>query len=134
MKFFRFDIGDKARKASRLIGSVRAEFVKALIHERENGLTRQAVATKLQIPRSELNDQLTGTSCLTLRDISDLAWALDRDIKFELTPRSQKPGQNLISQATTIMAMTPTVVGTIHSNSTLPSRPQTFVVQQHQTK
>jgi len=134
VKFFRFDIGGKARKASRLIGSVRTEFVKALIQEKQNGVTRQAVATKLQIPRAELNEQLTGKSCLTLRDISDLAWALDRDIKFELTPRTQKPGQNFVSEASTITATTPTVVGALLPNSTLPSRPQTLIVPRQQAK
>lgn len=132
MTFFQFNIGAKARNASRLIGLIRTELVKALVEQKEHGVTRQAVAAKLAISRSELDDQLIGKSCLNLRQLSDLAWALDRELTFQLTSREIRPGQNLVSEPSTMSGAAPTIIGAHPPSSTLPSRPQTVIVPRHQ--
>ncbi|UZF95780.1 XRE family transcriptional regulator [Bosea sp. NBC_00550] len=128
MKFFRFDIGARASKASRFIGGVQSELLKAVVEERLKGTSQQSLAQKLRIPRSELNNQLAGTSGLTLRAVSDLAWALDREINFELKARVEKTGQNHLPEASTLISNAPTMVGASTNSSTLPSRPQIRIV------
>jgi hypothetical protein len=128
VKFFRFDIGARASKASRFIGGIQSELLKAVAEERQQGTTQQALAQKLHIPRSELNSQLAGNSRLTLRVVADLAWALDREITFELKRRVEKPGQNHLPEASTLTSNAPTMVGATTNSSTLPSRPQIRIV------
>lgn len=102
MTFFRFDIGVRARKASRFLGEVRHELLKALMEEKSKGLSQQELADRLQIPRSQLNSRLAGCSALSLHALSDLAWALDREITIELRPRGARQGQNIGQEASTI--------------------------------
>ncbi|TCR63116.1 helix-turn-helix protein [Bosea sp. BK604] len=122
MKFFRFDIGARSIAASRFIGGVRGELLKALVERKDGGLTQQALAQKLGMSRTELNRQLSGSAPLSLRVISGMAWALDREIVFELRPKSDRPGQNQFSDTATLETDTRTI-GEASSSSTLPSRP-----------
>ncbi len=102
MTFFRFDIGVRARRASRFFGEVRHELLKALMEEKGKGLSQQELADRLQIPRSQLNGRLAGCSALSLRALSNLAWALDREITIELRPRGARQGQNIAQDASSI--------------------------------
>ena len=66
--FFRLDIGSRARTASRLIGDIRNDILRALVKEKSaKGLTQQQLADKLGISRAELNSSLAGKRELTLR-------------------------------------------------------------------
>jgi ribosome-binding protein aMBF1 (putative translation factor) len=99
---FRIDIGARARKAGRFIGRVRSELLSALSEERDQSrFTQQALATKLGVNRSVINRQLSGEGNLTLRSVADLAWALDREIVFELKRPDRTPGQNAPATPTT---------------------------------
>ncbi len=95
MTFFRFDIGARSRTAGRLIGQVRRELLKAVTEEKRAGLTQQELARRLNTRRSIVNRQLSGEKDLTLRSLADLAWALDREITFELRQSQKSPGQNI---------------------------------------
>jgi transcriptional regulator with XRE-family HTH domain len=100
---FQFDVGGRARKAGRFIGRVRDELLKALSEKKaKEGLTQQALATKLGVHRSLINRQLSGESNLTLRSLADLAWAMDMDLKFELQERETAVGQNETAETSTI--------------------------------
>jgi hypothetical protein len=93
MTSFVFDIGERARKASRFIGHVRSELQHALICEKkERKITQQEIANLLGVNRSVINRQLMGTENLTLRSVAELAWALNWDICFEL--RKAQPHGN----------------------------------------
>jgi hypothetical protein len=95
---YRLKIDPRQRKAGRFIGLVRDSFLRAISDERKSGnrVTQQAIAQKLGVDRSVVNRWLTGEANLTLRSISDLAWALDRDVFFELRKREQVNGANLV--------------------------------------
>lgn len=85
MTSYVFDIGEKARKASRFIGHVRMELQKALVAEKAaRKITQQQIANQIGVNRSVINRQLTGTENLTLRSVAELAWALGWDIDFAL--------------------------------------------------
>ena len=103
MASFQFDVGSRARKAGRFIGRVRSELLKALSERKaKEGLTQQALATKLGVHRSLVNRQLSGESNLTLRSLADLAWAMDMELNFELRERTATFGQNENSTTSTI--------------------------------
>jgi hypothetical protein len=102
MTFYRFDIGARSRKAGRLIGRIRGELLKAVTEEKRAGLTQQELARRLEMRRSVLNRQLSGESSLSLRSLADLAWALDREIAFELRRPVEAAGQNIAPETSTL--------------------------------
>jgi transcriptional regulator with XRE-family HTH domain len=102
MTFFRFDINARSRTAGRLMGRVRRELLRAVTEEKQAGLTQQELARRLQSGRSSINRQLSGEAEITLRSLADLAWALDREITFELRRPDDAAGQNIAPQTSTI--------------------------------
>ena len=102
MTFFRFDIGARSRIAGRLMGRVRRELLRAVTEEKRAALTQQELARRLQSRRSNINRQLSGETEITLRSLADLAWALDREITFELRRPDNAAGQNIALQTSTI--------------------------------
>jgi ribosome-binding protein aMBF1 (putative translation factor) len=102
MTFFRFDIGARSRTAGRLIGRVRRELLRAVTEEKRAGLTQQELARRLQSRRSNINRQLSGEAEITLRSLADLAWALDREITFELSRPNNTDGQNVAPVTSTV--------------------------------
>lgn len=95
MTSFQFDIGSRARNAGRFIGRVRDELLRALSErKKDDKLTQQELAKKLEVHRSLINRQLSGQSNLTLRSLADLAWAMDMEISFELKKPTAEAGQN----------------------------------------
>lgn len=122
MTCFRFDVGARRRKAGRLIGRVRSELLEALWEELlASNMTIDDLARKLNVPRSTINKQLEGGAKLTLRALADLAWALDRDVTFELTRRVEISGQNSGRDTSTVHTTQMKVVGEQKAtSSTLP--------------
>jgi ribosome-binding protein aMBF1 (putative translation factor) len=101
MTFFRFDIDARSRTAGRLIGRIRRELLKAITDEKRAGLTQQELARRLESDRSSINRQLSGEAEITLRSLADLAWALNREITFELHPPGAASGQNIAPATST---------------------------------
>jgi transcriptional regulator with XRE-family HTH domain len=100
---FHFDIGSRARNAGRLIGRVRSELLRALSErKKEDNLSQQALAQKLDVHRSLINRQLSGETNLTLRTLADLAWAMGMEISFELKKPAVEAGQNQPPSTSTI--------------------------------
>jgi transcriptional regulator with XRE-family HTH domain len=102
MTFFRFDIDARSRTAGRFIGRVRRELLRAITEQKRAGLTQQELARRLEIRRSNINRQLSGEAEITLRSLAELAWALDREITFELRRPDNATGQNIAPVTSTI--------------------------------
>ena len=102
MTFFRFEINARSRTAGRFMGRVRRELLRAVTEEKRAGLTQQELARRLESERSNINRQLSGEAEITLRSLADLAWALDREIRFELRRPDDAAGQNIAPQTSTI--------------------------------
>lgn len=83
---YQIKIDPRASKAGRFIGLVHRELQKAFV---DSGLKQNDLATKLDVDRSLVNRQLQGKANLTLRTISDLAWAMDCDVQFSLCRQPQ---------------------------------------------
>jgi len=73
----------RARKAGRFIHRVRKEIQNAFD---DSGMQRDDVAKSLGVETSFLDRVLSGEESLTLRMIADLAWALDAEITFSVSP------------------------------------------------
>ncbi len=74
--------------AARFLTRVRREMQRAFLEAKESsGVTQAQLARKLGVGRAVVCRQLAGTASLTLRTIADYAWALDRDLIFEMPPR-----------------------------------------------
>jgi hypothetical protein len=85
MNLYLYDIGEKARRASRFIGHVRAELQRALVTEKASRkISQQQIATMIGTSRSVINRQFLGFENLTLRRVAELAWALGWEIVFYL--------------------------------------------------
>lgn len=81
----------RSRKSGRFVAKVQKEIQEAFIR---SGMRQQQVAEKLGVNRSIVNRRLTGGANLTLRSISDLAWALGEDVELRLLPKNQADGAN----------------------------------------
>jgi transcriptional regulator with XRE-family HTH domain len=82
---FLFDVGARARTASRLIGNLRSDLIAAVIQHRAEGrLTQQQLAELIGISRTDLNGILSGQKELTLRSVADIALALNKEVFVEL--------------------------------------------------
>jgi hypothetical protein len=116
MTFFRFDIGERSRTAGRFIGRVRRELLRAVTEEKQAGLTQQELARRLESRRSNINRQLSGEAEITLRSLADFAWALDREITFELRRPDQAEGQNIAPMTSTIGHMPIRIIAPKNTN------------------
>jgi transcriptional regulator with XRE-family HTH domain len=76
--------------------------LRAVTEEKLAGLTQQELARRLQNKRSDINRQLSGEDEITLRSLADLAWALDREITFELRRPADTAGQNIAPLTSTV--------------------------------
>jgi transcriptional regulator with XRE-family HTH domain len=82
---FRFDVGARARSASRLIGNLRSDIIAAVVkHRTSENVSQQRLAETIGISRSDLNSYLSGQKDLTLRSLADIAFALNKEIVVEL--------------------------------------------------
>jgi hypothetical protein len=124
MTSFRFEIGAKGRQASRFIGRVRSQLLRAFVEESDNdAVTAQSLAKALTMRKSDLTRQLDGEDNLTLRAVAEIAGALGREIVFELRPTTTTVGQNFIAETSTVAsAQVVSVGGSTRGSSTLPAR------------
>jgi len=116
MTFFRFDIGERSRTAGRFIGRVRRELLRAVTEEKQAGLTQQELARRLESRRSNINRQLSGEAEITLRSLADFAWALDREITFELRRSDEAAARNIAPVTSTIGHKPIRIIATKSSN------------------
>jgi len=92
---YQLKIDPRKRQAGRLISKAHREIQKAFVRaSREDGLTQQKLAQKLGLDRSVVNRILMGEGNLTLRTISDLAWALGYLPVIELKKDMPKVNSN----------------------------------------
>jgi transcriptional regulator with XRE-family HTH domain len=80
-----FDIGEKARRIARFLGSVHRELQFALEEEKSaRKLTQQQIADEIGVNRSVINRQILGGGNLTIRRVAELAIAMGREPVLEL--------------------------------------------------
>lgn len=71
--------------AGRYVEHVRSSIQRAFVEEKEaNGITQAAIAHKLGVSSSVISRELHGLRDISLGRVAEYAWALNRNIHFEL--------------------------------------------------
>jgi hypothetical protein len=95
LQSFRTKISDRRRLFLLLAGVVERQLRDAYDRKfRAGEATQSSLAAKLGINRSAIHRRLTGHCNMTIETIADMAWALDQDVKIEITDHALAPGVN----------------------------------------
>jgi predicted XRE-type DNA-binding protein len=95
MTSFQIAISPSKRAAGRFISKVRRALQNALIQEQQkNGVNQSRMATAIGVHRSVISRELNGRQDITLGRVAELAWAMGREIEFELTEPRADSGIN----------------------------------------
>lgn len=95
MTSFQILISPSRRAAARYISVVRRSIQKALAEEKkESGITQSDMARSIGVHRSVINREIRGQKDITLGRVGELAWALGREIEFNLVKPTELRGKN----------------------------------------
>ncbi len=85
MTSFQIGISPSRRAAGRFVSRVRRALQRAVVEEGErNGTNQSKIADAIGVHRSVISRELNGRQDITLGRIAELAWAMGREIEFEL--------------------------------------------------
>lgn len=85
MTSFQISISPNRRAAARFTSHVRRTLQRIFVEEQErSGVTQSDVARKLNIHRSVVSRELHGRREISIGRIAEYAWALGREINFDL--------------------------------------------------
>jgi transcriptional regulator with XRE-family HTH domain len=97
MTSFQIAISPSRRAAGRFISRVRRSLQRALIEEGEaNGINQSRVSEAIGVHRSVISRELNGRQDITLGRVAELAWALGREIEFDLVVPRILAGTNAL--------------------------------------
>ena len=95
MTSFQIAISPSKRAAGRFISKVRRALQLALVEEQEaTGINQSAVAEAIGVHRSVISRELNGRQDITLGRVAELAWAMGREIDFQLVKPKQEGRSN----------------------------------------
>lgn len=108
-------IDPRSRKAARFITGVHKQLQQAYIRASARGVTQQDIAEDLGVDRSTINRRLLGGGNLTLRSLSDFAYAMDEDVEVVFRPSHHRTvGANFrIGDPVVVTLPTPTAGSTV---------------------
>jgi plasmid maintenance system antidote protein VapI len=96
MTSFQIAISPSRRAAARFIARVRRALQTAVVEEGErNGITQSEIARSIGVHRSVISRELNGRQDITLGRIAELAWAMGREIEFDLVVPKVAAGANV---------------------------------------
>lgn len=96
MTSFQLQIKPSRRAAARFVGKVRRALQAAVVEDRvRTGMTQSKIAEAIGAHRSVISRELNGRQDITLGRVAELAWALGREIDFELRVPEAEVGQNV---------------------------------------
>lgn len=95
MTSFQIAISPSKRAAGRFISKVRRALQRALVEDQAiSGINQSAVAEAIGVHRSVVSRELNGRQDITLGRVAELAWAMGREIDFQLVKPEQEMGAN----------------------------------------
>ncbi|MHA3791596.1 helix-turn-helix domain-containing protein [Sphingomonas sp. YL-JM2C] len=96
MTSFQIGVKPSRRAAARFVARVRRRLNEALAEERAaNGVTQSDLARAIDVNRSVISRELNGKADITLGRIAELAWAMGREVEFDLVQPEVAPGANV---------------------------------------
>ncbi len=104
MTSFLIGISPSRRAAGRFVSRVRRALQRAVAEEGErNGLNQSKIADAIGVHRSVISRELNGRQDITLGRIAELAWAMGREIEFDLIRPEVDAIANIPATASTIV-------------------------------
>lgn len=95
MTSFQIAISPSKRAAGRFVSKVRRALQRALVEEQAiSGINQSMVAEAIGVHRSVVSRELNGRQDITLGRVAELAWAMGREIEFQLVKPEQEMGSN----------------------------------------
>jgi transcriptional regulator with XRE-family HTH domain len=95
MTSFQLGIKPNRRAAGRFVDRVRSALQEALVTDKERiGITQSKIAAAIGVHRSVISRELNGRQDITLGRVAELAWAMGREIEFDLRVTEVDGGQN----------------------------------------
>jgi transcriptional regulator with XRE-family HTH domain len=95
MTSFQLGIKPNRRAAGRFVDRVRSALQEALVTDKERiGITQSKIAAAIGVHRSVISRELNGRQDITLGRVAELAWAMGREIEFDLKVPAVEKGQN----------------------------------------
>jgi transcriptional regulator with XRE-family HTH domain len=95
MASFQLKIKPNRRAAARFVDRVRQSLQAAVVADRKRiGITQSKIAEAIGVHRSVISRELHGRQDITLGRVAELAWAMGREIDFELRVPEAQEGQN----------------------------------------
>lgn len=96
MTSFQIAISPSRRAAGRFISRVRRSLQLALVEEGQlSGVNQSKVADAIGIHRSVISRELNGRQDITLGRVAEIAWALGREVEFNLPRVDCRAGCNV---------------------------------------
>lgn len=96
MTSFQIAISPSRRAAGRFISRVRRSLQLALVEEGQlSGINQSKVANAIGIHRSVISRELNGRQDITLGRVAEIAWALGREVEFNLPRVDYSAGCNV---------------------------------------
>ena len=96
MTSFQIGISPSRRAAARFVARVRRTLQRALHEEGErSGLNQSDIARSIDVHRSVISRELNGRQDITVGRIAELAWALGREVEFNLVSPEHVEGSNV---------------------------------------
>lgn len=130
MASFQISLKPNRRAAGRFVGKVRRALQAAVEDDRERiGITQTKIAEAIGVHRSVISRELNGRQDITLGRVAELAWAMGREIDFELRVPEAEAGQNapaggsgvLTKQVVEVVSLANHKVSTGHTLSRMPT-------------
>jgi transcriptional regulator with XRE-family HTH domain len=105
MASFRLDIKPNRLAGARFVNRVRSKLQEALVaDQKRTGITQSKIAAAIGVHRSVISRELNGRQDITLGRVAELAWAMGREIEFEVRVPEAEVGQNVPGIAVVIEA------------------------------
>lgn len=97
---FRFEVNPREAASTVLISRTARELRNALgVKKASDGLTQAEVAEKLQTDKATLTKCLSGFRNITLKTLSDIAWAIGAEIEIKVKVPDVKAGAEIVDLA-----------------------------------
>jgi transcriptional regulator with XRE-family HTH domain len=129
MSSFRLNIKPNRRAAARFVGRVRSKLQEAVVADRERiGITQTKIADAIGVHRSVISRELNGRQDITLGRVAELAWAMGREIVFDVRVPEVEVGQNAQVREAGALTMR-TRNGVSLSNNATELNPPAFMPQ-----
>lgn len=123
MASFQLDIKPNRLAGARFVNRVRSKLQEALVaDQKRTGVSQSKIAEAIGVHRSVISRELNGRQDITLGRVAELAWAMGREIEFELRVPEADVGQNVPEVQAGVVANQKSEMVSLSSRRVLPQQ------------